>query len=102
MGLPSITRFHFRSLINFTPCGLFLSSLFLSFWLLSSLCRGSVQNLSCDPEQSEGFPTSGNDTENKYSISDALRSLPQGSSLTSLSLYLFLFFSIYFSPPVAK
>ena len=39
-----------------------------------------VQNLSCDPKQSEGFPTSGNDTENKHSISDALRSLPQGSS----------------------
>src|SRR4030042_5029124 len=55
MGLPSITRFHFRSLINFTPCGLCRSSLFLSFWLLSSLCRGSVQNLSCDSEQSEGF-----------------------------------------------
>jgi len=46
--------------------------LFVSFWL--------VQNLSCDPEQSEGFPISGKDTENKYSISDALRSLPQGSS----------------------
>jgi len=30
------------------------------------------------PNKSEGFPTSGNDTENKYSISDALRSLPQG------------------------
>jgi len=42
-------------LINFTPCDLCRSSLFLSFWLLSSLCRGSVQNLSCDPEQSEGF-----------------------------------------------
>jgi len=34
-------------LINFTPCDLCRSSLFLSFWL--------VQNLSCDPEQSEGF-----------------------------------------------
>jgi hypothetical protein len=53
---------------NFTPCGLCRSSLFLSFWL--------VQNLSCDPEQSEGFPTSGNDTENKYLIPDALQSLP--------------------------
>jgi hypothetical protein len=30
------------------------------------------------PNKSKGFPTSGNDTENKYSISDALRSLPQG------------------------
>src|SRR4030042_6921840 len=95
MGLPSITRFHFRSLINFTPCGLCRSSLFLSFWLLSSLCRGSVQNLSCDPEQSEGFPTdprqcgdeSGNDTENKYSISEALRSLPQGSSHYALPTF---------------
>ena len=88
--------------INCTPCGICRSSLFLSYWLLSSLCRGSVQNLSCDLEQSEGFPTSGNDTGNKYSISDALRSLPQGSSLSSLSLYLFLFFSICFSPPVVK
>jgi len=35
------------------------------------------------PNKSEGFPTSGNDTENKYSISDALRSLLQGSSLSS-------------------
>src|SRR4030042_3876193 len=41
--------------------------LILSFWL--------VQNLS---SLTEGFPTSGNDTENKYSISDALRSLLQG------------------------
>jgi hypothetical protein len=40
-------------LINFTPCGLCRSSLFLSFWL--------VQNLSCDPEHSEGFRTSGNE-----------------------------------------
>ena len=29
-------------------------------------------------------PTSGNDTENKYSISDALRSLPQCSALKGL------------------
>ena len=29
-------------------------------------------------------PTSGNDTENKYSISDALLSLPQGSSFENL------------------
>jgi hypothetical protein len=32
------------------------------------------------PNKSEGFPTSGNDTENKYSISDTLQSLPQGFS----------------------
>ncbi len=38
-----------------------------------------VQNLSCDPKQAEGFPTSGND-------SDALRSLPQGYSLSTSSL----------------
>jgi len=69
--------------INITPCGLCRSSLFLSFWL--------VQNLSCDPEQSEGFPTSGNDTENKYSISDALRFLPQGSSFVSFYLEDFFF-----------
>ena len=32
----------------------------VSFWL--------VRNLFCDPEQVEGFPTSGNDTENKHVI----------------------------------
>ena len=32
------------------------------------------------PASRGGDPTSGNDTENKYSISDALQSLPQGSS----------------------
>jgi len=62
----------FLMLINFTPCGLCRSSLFLSFWLVQSEST-RTENLSCDLEQSEGFPTSGNDTENKYSISDALR-----------------------------
>ena len=60
--------------VEFASVACYSVTLFLSFWL--------VQNLSCDPEQSEGFPTSGNDTENKYSISDALRSLPQSSSLS--------------------
>ena len=39
--------------INITPCGLCRNSIFSSFRL--------VQNLSYDPEQVEGFPTSGND-----------------------------------------
>ena len=71
--------------INITPCGLCRSSifpsLFLSFRLVRNLQSAErmgravvypsfrlVRNLSCDPEQVEGFPTSGNDTENKDTI----------------------------------
>jgi len=43
---------------------------FLSFWL--------VRNLSCDPEQVEGFPTSGNDTENRHTISSHYDQTPCG------------------------
>jgi len=34
----------------------------------SVIPRKRSGNLSCDPEQVEGFPTSGNDTENKDTI----------------------------------
>src|SRR4030043_576263 len=47
------------------------------------------------PNKSEGFPTSGNDTENKYSISDALRSLPQGSSLYVTTVLLTQEFTLF-------
>src|SRR4030042_7210697 len=45
-------------LLTFEYLKSYLRYLVLSFWLLSSLCRGSVQNLSSFTER---FPTSGND-----------------------------------------
>jgi len=59
-------------LINFTPA----VSAAVPYFCHSGLSRIFL----AIPNKSEGFPTSGNDTENKYSISDALRSLPQGTS----------------------
>jgi hypothetical protein len=49
--------------------------LILSFWLVQNLSYLLEASLNAE----EGFPTSGNDTENKY-LNDALRSLPHASS----------------------
>jgi len=56
---------------------------FNNYYTLRSLPQFQISVILARPESfftSEGFPTSGNDTEKNNQFSDALRSLPQGSS----------------------